>query len=268
VAPRFAGTKPLDHAGTRLALRLPRFDRRGTLVMAEYARRGWASPFEVWPRANVPFDPAGAPRVLSDELLPRIVGGEICARPGIERFAGADVIFADGSRMRPDTIIFATGYALDFPFLPPELQPWTGPNAGLYRLVFPPDHPTLPFIGVCRVHGPILPIVEMQARWVARVLTGRASLPPAEEMRAEGARRWHAQLARHDSPIRVALLPYLDEIGGLIGARPYLWRHPWLLRRLLTGPPVAAQYRLEGPGRWGGAAEVLKRASQLPSSDP
>jgi dimethylaniline monooxygenase (N-oxide forming) len=262
IAPRFAGGRPLDHAGTRLALLRPRFDRRGKLVMEEYARREWPSPFEVWPRANVPFDPAGAPRVLSDDLLPCIRSGELCVRPGIERFEGPEVVFADGSRLRADSVIFATGYARDFPFLSPELQPWIGPDAGLYRLVFPPDHPTLPFIGVCRVHGPILPIVEMQARWAARVLTGAVSLPSSEEMRAEAARRWSRQLEAHDSPIRVSLLPYLDEIGSLIGVRPHLWRHPFLLRQLLTGPPVAAQYRLEGPNRWTGAAPALRTASR------
>jgi thioredoxin reductase len=262
VAPRYAGGRPIDHGGTRLSLRLPRrlAARRRYLVMQEYARRGLEPPSVMWRRANVPFDPVTAPRVLGDDLLPRIRDGDLGVRPGIDNIEGVAVTFADGSRLRPDVIIFCTGYGLDFPFLPPEMQPWTGPDAGLYRLVFPPDQ-TLPFIGVCRVHGPILPIVEMQARWAARVLAGQATLPSPEEMRAESARRWHTQLARRDSPIRVSLIPYLDEIGALIGVRPHLWRHPSLFRALLQGPPIAAQYRLEGPNRWGGAAGVIRRAA-------
>jgi dimethylaniline monooxygenase (N-oxide forming) len=180
-------------------------------------------------------------------------------RPGIERLEGAEVVFADGSRLQPDTIIFCTGYGLDFPFLPPELQPWNESGTDLYRLVFPPDHPTLAFIGVCRVQGPILPIVEMQARWVAQVLAGRACLPAPYSMRAEIARRRRLQTARRDSLIRVALLPYMDEIGGLIGVRPRLWRHPRMVWPLLTGPPIAAQYRLDGPGRWIGAGNTVLR---------
>jgi dimethylaniline monooxygenase (N-oxide forming) len=154
-----------------------------------------------------------------------------------------------------------TGYDLDFPFLPPLLSPWTSTAGSLYRLVFPPDHPTLAFIGVCRVHGPIFPIVEMQARWVAQVLTGRTHLPTPAIMRTEIAARLAIQAARNDSPIRVGLIPYLDEVGGMIGVQPRLWRHPRLLRPLLTGPPMAAQYRLDGPGRWAGAAEVIEAGS-------
>jgi hypothetical protein len=76
-------------------------------------------------------------------------------------------------------------------------------------------------------------------------------------MRAEIEERWHRQAVAHDSTIRVSLLPYLDEIGARIGARPDLKRHRGLVRALLTGPPVAAQYRLEGPDPWSGAAAAI-----------
>src|SRR5205085_2358518 len=142
-----------------------------------------------------------------------------------DRMESSSVIFSDGSCLQPDTVIFATGYGLEFPFLPPSLQPWSGGESGLYRLVFPPDHPTLAFVGVCRAHGPILPIVEMQARWVAQVFSGQKSLPPPTSMKAEIGRRVRAQTARNDSLIRVTLLPYLDELAGCIGVRPQLHKH-------------------------------------------
>lgn len=264
VAPRFVAGRPLDHYAGRLAGMLPtrlRTHRRQALLLGEYARRGVEPPPVAWAHARVPFDPEKAPAVGSDSLLPRIMAGEILLVPAIERMSGNRVILADGRRLQPDAIIFCTGYGLEFPFLPAGSQPWQDPSSGLYRLVFPPDAPTLPFIGVCRVHGPILPIVEMQARWMARVLTGESDLPPPMAMRAEIEERWQRQIAIGDSPIRVALLPYLDEIGSEIGARPHLWRHPSLLRALLTGPPVAAQYRLEGPNGWSGAqATILHEA--------
>jgi hypothetical protein len=68
--------------------------------------------------------------------------------------------------------------------------------------------------------------------------------------------------AARESTTRVALLPYLDEIGHQIGARPHLWRHPALVRDLLTGPPVAAQYRLDGPDRWPGAGRAVRDAAR------
>jgi dimethylaniline monooxygenase (N-oxide forming) len=228
------------------------------MLLREYARRGLDNPAVIWQSAHVSFDPETAPSVTSDDLVPHIMSGSITVRPGIERVAGAEIVLGDASRLRPDTLIFCTGYGLDFPFLPPELQPWSDAAVGLYRLVFPPDHPTLAFIGVCRVQGPILPIVEMQARWVAQVLTGKARLPSPTAMRAEIAQRVHRQVARRDALIRVALLPYLDEIGELIGVRLRLWRHPRIVWPVLAGPPVAAQYRLDGPGRWTGAEEVIR----------
>jgi hypothetical protein len=46
----------------------------------------------------------------------------------------------------------------------------------LYKYVFPPDlpHPTLAVIGLVQPLGSLMPISEMQCRWVSRVLTGKA----------------------------------------------------------------------------------------------
>jgi dimethylaniline monooxygenase (N-oxide forming) len=265
IAPRFVAGRPFDHYATRAAGMLPprlRALRRQRLLLGEYTRRGVEPPGAVWARAEVPFDPSTAPGVGSDALLPRIMAGDIEVRPAIRQIDGREVIFGDGRRSSPDAVIFCTGYSLEFALLPPKLQPWMDASTGLYRLVFPPEDPTLLFVGVCRVHGPILPIVEMQARWMARVLIGAAQLPAANVMRAEIRQRWQRQAAAGESPIRVALLPYLDEIGAAIGARPRLWQHPALVRELLTGPPMAAQYRLEGPDRWLGAAQAIRDAAE------
>lgn len=45
----------------------------------------------------------------------------------------------------------------------------------LYKFVFPPQHahPTLAFVGLIQPWGAIMPISELQARWIARVLTGK-----------------------------------------------------------------------------------------------
>lgn len=265
VAPRTVHGPPRDHRGTRLTLLLPqsvRARQSRRRLLHEYARRGMEDPAAVWERANIPFEPATAPSVTSENLLSHLVPGDIGVHSHIVRFDGAEAVFADGSRERPDTVIFCTGYDLDFPFLSPVLRPWTEGGGGLYRLVFPPEHPSLAFIGVCRVQGPIFPILEMQARWAARVLIGEARLPSVAVMQQEVERRRQTQLRRRDALLRVGLISYLDQVGAEIGARPHLWRHPSLLVPLLTGPPVAAQYRLEGPDRWAGAAEAIRAANR------
>jgi dimethylaniline monooxygenase (N-oxide forming) len=257
IEPRSIAGRPRDQSATRLTTRFLRRIRelhRRRIIATANAGWGLGAPGDIWREAHIDLNPS-AP-VLHDRLAPKIASREIALRPAISRIDGQNVLFADGGALRPDAIIFATGYRVHFPFLPADLQPWSDGSHGLYRLVFSPHYPTLPFIGVCRASGAIFPIVEMQARWVAQVLTGRATLPSPHVMSAESADR--ASSTTEDPPVRVQVLSYLDEIGQLIGVRPHLWRHPRLLRHLLTGPPVAAQYRLEGPNRWAGAARVLR----------
>lgn len=74
-----------------------------------------------------------------------------------------------------DTIVFATGYNYDFPYLPKNAMYKSGHRAGLYKHVFPPtlEHPTLAVVGFIHALGAIMPQAEMQARWVTRVFKGK-----------------------------------------------------------------------------------------------
>lgn len=78
-----------------------------------------------------------------------------------------------------DTIVFATGYSYDFPYLPSSAMYKSGHRVGLYKHVFPPtlEHPTLAVVGFIHALGAIMPQAEMQARWVTRVLKGKAACP-------------------------------------------------------------------------------------------
>jgi dimethylaniline monooxygenase (N-oxide forming) len=110
---------------------------------------------------------------------------------------------------------------------------------------------------MCGVAGPVFPIIEMQARWAARVFSGAARLPePAIRAAAiDKHLAWHWQ--RGTSPMRVQLADYMDEIAAEIGARPQLLRHPTLLGRLLLDPLLSAQYRLDGPGKFDKAIDSI-----------
>jgi len=142
-----------------------------------------------------------------------------------------------------DAVVFGTGYAAEFPFLPAGLPLRLGGALGLYRLVFPPDQERIAFVGLSRVNGPVFPVAEMQARWAAAVFAGQARLPEPAAMRAEIEERVALASRQGTDPMRVELLDYLDEIGGRIGVRPSLIRHPGLL----IAPVRAADYRAGGP---------------------
>ena len=228
--PREYRGRPYDHRATRLARMLPlrvRQWRVHRLVAQEYRARG------------MPLRGVSLNTTQGTDLLDELARGRITKRPAIVAVDEAGAIFADGTRSDADAIVLATGYAAEFPFLPPGVPAVFEDALALYRLVFPPGVAGLAFVGMTRVSGPVFPVAELQARWVAAVFAGQASLPSAGAMRAEIETRIGRAHANGDDQMRVELLPYLDDIASRIGAKPSLLRHP----RLLVSPVSARDYR-------------------------
>jgi dimethylaniline monooxygenase (N-oxide forming) len=260
--PRLIGSRPYDHQLTRLSahvrygLRMRAFR---ALVVREYAHLGLTShalrdhglpepPFDLW-RARI---------VASTEVVPAIASGQVGVRPQVVQLEGGDAHFADGQRVSANIIVACTGYALAFPFLDASIAQVRAHALELSRHVFHADVPGLAFVGLCSVAGPPFPIAELQARWIARVFSGRRSLPTVAQMHAEIQERKAGPSRLSPYPMRVQLLDYLDEVSRQFGARPRMWLHVGLAMPLMAGPPLAAQYRLDGPGAWKGAAAILR----------
>jgi dimethylaniline monooxygenase (N-oxide forming) len=123
---------------------------------------------------------------LSQELLPYVGHGWIAIKPNIRELQGDHVLFEDGTRLPMDAIIYATGYRTSFPFLRKEVFA-VEDNApvALYRRIVAPDHPGLYMIGLVQPIGATIPLVEIQAKWLAGVLSGALSLPARDAMHAE-----------------------------------------------------------------------------------
>lgn len=131
----------------------------------------------------------------------------------------------------------------------------------------------LAYIGYARpVIGSIPPLAELQARYVALVISGRRALPAKDAARrsidaAEQVARREFELANGQLWLSlVNFLPYMDELARLVGCRPspaLCFTDPLLALRVIFGPSIAAHYRLSGPG----ARTALARASimSLPS---
>ncbi|KAF5446223.1 hypothetical protein F2P56_031865, partial [Juglans regia] len=109
----------------------------------------------------------------------------IWQHPVIERAdEGGKVIFQDGSFVCADIIIHCTGYKYHFPFLRTNGIVSMDDNCvgPLYKHVFPPYlAPWLSFVGLPYRAVPTL-IIELQSRWLAKVLSGKLALPCQEEM--------------------------------------------------------------------------------------
>ena len=161
--------------------------------------------------------PLHAHPTVSDELLGRLGHGDITVKPNIDRFEGGTVFFEDGSSEDVDVVIFCTGYRITFPFLDSSVIDVTDNQVELYKRVVPVDRPGLYFIGLVQPLGPIMPLAEAQASWVADLIAGAGALPDRSEMARDIALERSAMDRRYVSSkrhtIQVDFDRYLRTIG-------------------------------------------------------
>ncbi len=119
---------------------------------------------------------------VSSEILHRITHGRVKPKPNIQLLDGKGVIFTDGTRERIDSIIYCTGYKVTFPFFKPEVVEARNNDLPLFRRVFHPRYPDLFFIGLLQPLGAIMPLAELQSKWVGKYLLGKYTLPSLSEM--------------------------------------------------------------------------------------
>jgi dimethylaniline monooxygenase (N-oxide forming) len=124
---------------------------------------------------------------LSQELLPYLGHGWISMKPDVSRLNGKEITFEDGSREIFDAIIYATGYKTTFPFLDKSTFNSDTDTTNLYRRMVSLKHPGLIFAGLVQPVGPTIPLVEIQGRWLASVLSGDIALPEPEVQAREVA---------------------------------------------------------------------------------
>jgi hypothetical protein len=122
---------------------------------------------------------------LSQELIPYCGHGWIQIKPNVRQFKGEAVEFEDGSCQPIDAVIYATGYKTTFPFLDSTVFAISDGNASLYRRIAPPGRPGLYMLGLVQPVGPTIPLVEVQAKWLAGVLCGQLALPDQAGMQRE-----------------------------------------------------------------------------------
>lgn len=134
---------------------------------------------------------------VSGRILDRLGHGAIVYRPNIERLAGDQVLFVDGSREDVDVIVWCTGYKVTFPFFDPGFVSAPDNDLPLFRRVFHPRHRNLFFVGLLQPLGAIMPLAEAQSGWIADYLQGEYALPPQPEMDRDIAREREAMFSRY-----------------------------------------------------------------------
>ena len=183
----YAGPAPF--AGKRVAV--VGCGASGADISAELARGGAAEVHLAGCRCQGDRDRGGGAGGVQVALKPRLYG---LLQPVGVAYCG------DGGGIEKcpdiDAVVYATGYHMSFPFLP-DLAALAGADDSApddaaaaavsdnclpaFEHVFLPRFPSLPFVGLPWKVVPF-PLMELQAHWLAAVLTGRAELPPAGSM--------------------------------------------------------------------------------------
>ena len=179
LVPRYVLGQPSDAFDQPLPNRLPWPLARSMFGLLVRLSSGWSTTTPLRPTHRLLEERAP---VLTDTLRAAVQNGTIALKPAVERLAGDRVGFADRTQEVIDAIIYATGYRIAFPFLPPDLVAVRGKHLPLYRHIVAPDLCGLYFIGYVDPFGGLLPIVEAQSAWLADVLDGHIALPARAEM--------------------------------------------------------------------------------------
>ncbi|NXW63819.1 FMO1 monooxygenase, partial [Eurystomus gularis] len=206
--------------------------------------------------------------VLNDDLPSYIVTGRITIKPGVKEFKNNSVVFHNCSDEEPiDIVVFCTGYNVSFPFLEETDVKVENKQASLYKYVFPThlQRPTLAVLGLIKTLGAMMPVTEMQARWVTCVFKGLCQLPPQSVMEKEVNEKKKNQVQwfglSFDEVLKTEWVAYMDKLATFIGAKPsvlgLLFRDPRLALIIFFGPCTPYQYRLGGRGHWEGARKAI-----------
>jgi hypothetical protein len=213
IIPKFALGRPLDHYTSSFFSHLPLRLQQLLYYYMLYWVRGDQREYGV----PLPPNPILAEHpTVSQDLLHMVKAGLVTMKPNVTRLMGDKVRFVDESEEFLDAIIYATGYKITFPFLPPEVYQVQANEMNLYLNVVPPERPGLFFIGFIQPLGAIMPLAELQAQWVAGLLRGELTLPDKDALWREidrsqiAIRKRYIASRRHT--IEVDFFPYKERL--------------------------------------------------------
>ena len=223
---RLQGVEKVLH-GPGNGLRRRMLDSLGPVSVRQFGLR----ELDLVPRGRFEDIVRGAIGLTTEGFFERVRDGVIDVRRDmtVARLLAVDGVphaeLADGTRVRADLVVAATGFRQEVPFLDAEVAGRLRDERGnfvLYRQVLPLDVDDLTFAGYnSSFFSPLN--AEMAAVWIAALLGGGLALPEREEMRAHVA----AQLAfmdlatdghhSHGTKIIPFSLHNVDEVLGDVG---------------------------------------------------
>jgi cation diffusion facilitator CzcD-associated flavoprotein CzcO len=215
VLPKYLFGRPIDQysVSTRVPIAVRRRVMQGLLRVAvgDMERYGLQRP-------DHPF--GSAHPTVSDDVLSRLAHGAITPKPTIERLTERTVVFADGSEVEADVVVYCTGYKVTFPFFARELISAPRNDLPLFRRVFHPDLARVYFIGLLQPLGAIMPLAALQSDWVCDHLQGRYALPTSAAMQADMRRERARMFKRYvASPRHTMQVDFDDYVAAVAKER-------------------------------------------------
>jgi len=180
VIPKYLFGKPLDQYAA--SPKIPFAVRRKVMQTLLRIQVGDMERYGL-PRPDHAFGDAHP--TISDDVLSRIAHGEIAPKPNIARLTERTVVFADGSEVEADVVVYCTGYKVTFKFLDEDVISAPDNDLPLFRRVFHPDRRSVFFVGLLQPLGAIMPLAQVQSEWVADHLAGRYALPGPAALRKD-----------------------------------------------------------------------------------
>lgn len=286
--------KPVDHIRTyRKAIFLEQLSRYApglwTKLMNSVIQGLRDKLYDLKPEWG--FDPAPsvnqARPIISDNLVEHLSNGNITSVVPIRQIVDETTVeLTDGTRIEVDSIVWCTGYTVDYSILgknDPTLHQFDkikGANGRriprLYQNILSLEHPqSLAFMGNLSFMNPAFLMFDLATMAIAQVWKGRSHLPSKAEMNraVDEQHEWIATLATQGqvTPGLVKAADWLDwveETAGL-GMKEnlgygiqgwYLWfTDRGFCNMLMDGLLLPLHYRLFSGKRkrWEGAREAI-----------
>jgi hypothetical protein len=180
--------------------------------------------------------------LLNSELVYFVRHGKIRVLPDVSRLEGRTVHFKDGSSAEYDTIIAATGYWINHPFLDSSLVDFSSGAVPLYLRMIPENLPNLYFLGLFQPLGCIWPGAELQAKIVARHLTAQWS-PPSDLGALIRHELEHPDVAQLDTPRHTITVDDAAFRERLKAQLPEDFRQPHPRGQVRVVPEASPQHR-------------------------
>ncbi len=181
IAPNWIWSIPFDNLANSLTSRFPLWLQRFLLKITLWLAHGNQEDYSI-PKPKRPL--LKEHPTLSQDLLLLAGRGAVKFKPNIQSFKGRTVTFEDGSQQDFDTIIYATGYKVTFPFLKhiPDFDVEENNNISLYKKVIHPDYKNLYFLALIQPLGAVMPLAEIQSKWIAKIINRNCVLPNKKKM--------------------------------------------------------------------------------------